>query len=72
MIDMDTVPLVMTTEEAAAILRASPKTVAGYVHAHKLVAIQIGPERRIRGVDLIEFVDSQRSTCRPSNGSQRR
>ena len=38
-------PPVMTTDEVAAILRCSVRTVQAYVHSHQLDAIQIGRER---------------------------
>ena len=38
-------PPVMTTDEVAAILRCSVRTVRAYVHSHQLDAIKIGRER---------------------------
>ena len=50
------VPPVLTTDEAAALLRCKAATIENYVHSHELKAIQIGKERRIRGEDLIDFL----------------
>ncbi len=47
-------PPVMTTDEVAAILRCSVRTVQAYVHSHQLDAIQIGRERRFRAEDVLE------------------
>ena len=62
---------VMTTDEVAALLRCEPATVQRYVHDHKLVAIQIGRERRFRAEDVLEFIATRPSTQR-SNGRPRR
>lgn len=61
------IPLVLTVAEAAEILRCEPKTVERYVHAHELLAIQIGREARIRGEDLCEFI-----AARPLNRLRKR
>ena len=57
-------PLVMTTDEVAQLLRCSPKSVERYVFSHQLVAIRIGRERRFRGQDVLEFVASRPITIR--------
>lgn len=57
------IPLVMTTAEAAELLRCPVATVERYVHSHDLVAVQIGRERRIRGDDLLDFIATRRPTC---------
>ena len=62
---------VMTTDEVAALLRCEPATVQRYVHNHKLVAIQIGRERRFRAEDVLEFI-ATRPTTQRSNGRTRR
>lgn len=64
-------PPVMTTDEVAALLRCEPATVQRYVHNHKLVAIQIGRERRFRAEDVLEFI-ATRPTTQRSNGKTRR
>ena len=58
------VPLVMTVDEVAEILRCSTSTVENYIHGHQLVAVKIGRERRIRGEDLYEFISQRPSTTR--------
>ena len=58
------IPMVMDTQEVASLLRCSPKTVEGYVHAHDLVAIQIGRERRFRADDVMDFITARPSTAR--------
>jgi len=65
-------PPVMTTEEVAAILRCSTATVARYVFAHQLVAVQIGRERRFRADDVLDFVASRPSTARSRPRFRRR
>jgi len=62
---------IMTTDEVAALLRCEPATVQRYVHNHKLVAIQIGRERRFRAEDVLEFI-ATRPTTQRSNGRMRR
>jgi|GEM_PF-2421734 len=57
------VPLVMTTTEVAELLRCEPATVERYVHAHELVAIRIGKERRIRADDLLDFIAGRESSA---------
>ena len=63
-------PLVMTTEEVAQVLRCTEATVERYVHGHELPAIKIGRERRIRAEDLLEFVAARPTTAQ--NGKARR
>ena len=58
------VPLVMTVEEAAEILRCSTATVDNYIHDHQLVGIRIGRETRVRGEDLYEFISRKPSNTR--------
>ena len=53
-------PPIMTTSEVAELLRCPADTVERYVHAHELVAIQIGRERRFRAEDVLEFVATRR------------
>ena len=57
-------PLVMTTEEVAAVLRCLPGTVARYVASHELPAIQIGRERRFRADDVLDFIAARPTTAR--------
>lgn len=61
------IPAVMTTDQVAKLLHCPPQTVERYVHAHELVAIMIGKERRIRAEDLLEFLAS-----RPASAKSRR
>ncbi len=49
-------PIVMTTDEVAAILRCSPDTVRRYVFSHRLAAIRIGRQRRFRADDVADFI----------------
>ena len=58
------IPMVMDTQEVAFLLRCSPETVEGYVHAHDLVAIQIGRERRFRADDVMDFITARPSMAR--------
>ena len=55
-------PVILTTEELAEVLRCDCKTVERYVHAHELIAIQIGRERRFRADDVLDFI-----AARPTN-----
>lgn len=55
-------PPILTTDEVASVLRCSSRTVERYVHDHKLVAIQIGRERRFRADDVLDFI-----AARPDN-----
>ncbi len=64
------IPAVMTTEEVAELLRCSVEAVGRYVHRHELEAIQIGRERRFRGVDVLDFVNSRPTSCRGSSSSK--
>ena len=57
-------PPILTTKEVAVVLRCSPETVERYVHAHELVAIQIGRERRFRADDVLEFIAKRPTTTR--------
>ena len=56
-------PLIMTTEEVAALLRCNPETVERYVFGHQLVAVRIGRERRFRADDVLDFVNSRPTTA---------
>ncbi len=58
------VPVVMTTQEVADLLRCKVTTVERYVHAHDLEAIQIGQERRFRGVDVLDFIGRKTTSLR--------
>ena len=60
-------PLIMTTEEVAEMLRCSTATVERYAHSHGLLAIRIGRERRFRAEDVLEFV-----SARPTASQDRR
>ena len=57
-------PPVMTTEEVAAVFRCPVASVARYVFAHELAAIQIGRERRFRAEDVLEFIARRPLTIR--------
>ena len=57
-------PVVMTTEEVAEILRCSAQTVARYVFSHQLAAVQIGRERRFRAEDVLDFIASRPITTK--------
>ena len=57
-------PPVMTTEEVADLLRCPVASVARYVFAHELAAIQIGRERRFRAEDVLEFIALRPLTIR--------
>ena len=61
-------PVVMTTDEVAAVLRCPRTTVERYVHNHELSAIQIGKKRRFRAEDLLDFIAAKPTT----NRSERR
>ena len=63
-------PLVMTTEEVAKVLRCSTATIERYVHSHDLPAIQIGRERRFRADDVLEFIAARPTATR--NGKARK
>ena len=58
------IPPILTTKEAAAVLRCKVETVERYVHSHDLIAVQIGKERRIRGDDLLDFIAARTPTCK--------
>ena len=66
------IPLVMTTTEVAELLRCSTTTVERYVHAHQLMAVRIGRERRFRAADVLEFVATRANTSRAKNRPQNR
>lgn len=57
-------PLVMTTDEVAELLRCSTNSVERYVFGHQLAAVRIGRERRFRAEDVLEFVASRPLTVR--------
>ena len=57
-------PLIMTTDEVAALLRCPPATIKRYVFSHQLAAIRIGRERRFRADDVLDFVNSRPTTAR--------
>ena len=69
---IQSLPPVLTTEEAAAVLRCEPSTVERYVHRHELQAIQIGRKRRIRGNDLLQFINDRPATTRTASGPRGR
>ena len=52
-------PIVMTIEEVAQVLRCSVNTVRRYVHGHQLAAIRVGRERRFRADDVLDFLASR-------------
>ena len=54
-------PLVLTIEEVAEVLRCSEPTVERYVRSHDLDAIHIGRQRRFRAEDVMEFVAARPS-----------
>ena len=56
-------PLVLTTNEVAAVLRCSPATVNRYVFSHELTAIRIGRERRFRAEDVVDFIAMRPTTA---------
>lgn len=64
-------PLILTTDEVAAVLRCSVKTVERYVFAHQLAAIRIGRERRFRAEDVLEFVATRPLTVRDTGQRNR-
>lgn len=57
-------PLIMTTEEVAVVLRCPEATVERYVFNHELGAIHIGRQRRFRAEDVLEFVASRPTSAR--------
>lgn len=65
-------PVILTLDEVAAVLRCPAGTVERYVHAHELVAVKIGRERRFRADDVLDFIASRPSTAisqkRPVSG----
>lgn len=69
---IQSLPVVLTTEEVAAILRCPTGTVDGYVYRRKLRAIRIGRERRFRADDVLEFVAARPVTnpCRATSSSR--
>ena len=65
-------PVVMTTEEVAELLRCSSATVARYVFSHRLVAVRIGRQRRFRADDVLDFIASRPTTTRCDGRQLRR
>ncbi len=63
---LQSVPVILTTGEAAEVLRCAEGTVVNYIHRHELQAVLIGRERRIRGEDLLDFIADRQ----PTNGSK--
>lgn len=63
-------PLIMTTDEVATVLRCPSASVERYVFSHQLMAIRIGRERRFRAEDVLEFIAARPNTAR--NARQRR
>lgn len=63
---VQSLPPIMTTDEVAALLRCSTASVARYVFAHQLAAIQIGRQRRFRADDVLDFISSRPLTARTS------
>jgi excisionase family DNA binding protein len=61
---IERLPLIMSDEEVATLLRCKPETVKRYVHTGQLIAVQIGKQRRFRAEDVLEFVAGRRPTCR--------
>ena len=57
-------PIVMTTDEVAELLRCSAATVTRYVFSHRLVAVRIGRERRFRAHDVLDFIASRPTAAR--------
>ena len=64
-------PLIMTSEEVAEVLRCSVPTVNRYVHAHELEAVRIGRERRFRADDVLEFVARRPSSVHSTKTRKR-
>ena len=69
---IQSLPPIMTTEEVGAVLRCSVETVRRYVHAHLLMAVQIGRERRFRAEDVLEFIAARPSTTRSARNRRKR
>ena len=65
-------PVVMTTEEVAGVLRTSPETVARYVFSHRLAAVRIGRQRRFRAEDVLDFIASRPITAKCGKRQLRR
>ena len=63
-------PVLMTIEEVAELLRCSAGTVERYVYSHDLPAIHIGRERRFRADDVLEFIAARPTAKR--NGKARK
>ena len=63
-VPIQSIPVVMTIEEVAELLRCSTATVERYVFSHQLVAVRIGRERRFRADDVLDFVASRPITAR--------
>lgn len=63
-VELQSLPIVMTTSEVGEILRCPVSTVERYVHVHELQAIQIGKERRFRADDVLDFIAARPSTVK--------
>lgn len=55
------VPLVYRPDEAAEVLRVSPRTVSRLIAAGELRAFSVFKDRRIAREDLVEFVERRRN-----------
>ena len=53
----------LTTEQAAATLQLSPKTLKGWLRAGKLTGCKIGHQWRVREVDLEAFIQASLMVC---------
>lgn len=65
-------PVVMTLQEVAELLRCSEATVGRYVFSHQLAAIRIGRERRFRADDVLDFIATRPTTARIGRNAPRR
>lgn len=52
------IPLVMTVEEVAALLRSDTATVEGLIQDGKLPAVKVGQDWRISQANLIAFINA--------------
>ena len=59
--DSQVVPLVYRPEEAAEVLRVSPRTVSRLIAAGELRAFKVFNDRWIARTDLLAFMDRQRA-----------
>lgn len=59
-------PPIMTPEEVAEVLRATPQAVMRYIHNHELAAVRIGRFVRLRADDVLDFVASRPLSARTS------